>query len=1273
MSFSKLNRIHPKLLMMMMTCSLAPLVLACLLLTALTNRALISQAAIHLQDTHNIHLDKIEEFFQIILDDNRLLAESPDTETFLTRLLTWRDSEKRGGSRLDFHGPSYQSIIANQQQLWAKWLGHHHFHDLYLADTEGLLLFAEAGGEELGTNLHQGRLSASGLATAWRRGKEADTPVLIDFSSFAADGGRQAAFIAYPVRGEGRGLLGVLICRLALETVSEEIRARGEKLGQTGESYLVGQLDSGQFQFRSDIKNIKGNTVGISPDFHPAYWQMAAANGKSGGSGRFRDLRDHDVLTAFNQLNIPDVRWYLISKIDVEEITAPVDRMAKTIALASLILVALIIAVTHAVAKTITDNILEGIGFAQKIAKGDYNAPLRLTQRDEFGDLTRALHDMAEKLRQIDWLQSGRNQLNELLRDQCGSKELATVCLDFFVEYLGASMGALYLFENGIYQRAAAYAFHDPDGKARRFVIGDGLVGEAGKRNKLLTRDIPDGTPLVHVGMGVIAPRYCLACPFSCQGAAIGVLFLGLPEKTLPYQEHFLEQSHTGLGGAFNNAQTQERLSRLMETSKKQQRELARSLVELEEKNRDLEGQREEMEATNLRLATAQKIVQQRAHDLETANRRKGEFLATMSHELRTPLNSIIILSKILSENRGGALSEQDIELANTIHTSGQSLLRLINEVLDISKIDAGKMTMTIEDCNLDDLLTNLDRMFRGMAEGKNLRFFIERAPDLPVSLRTDGHRLQQILINLLNNACKFTERGEISLTVSHASHALFDENNPFISDAVAFVVADSGIGIAKSKQQTIFKAFRQAENGISRKYGGTGLGLAICRRMAKLLGGFIHLESAPGKGSAFTLIVPESLEGYVGDDLSQDEVEAIAVTAPPEDDRGQLEAGSKAILHIESDLISARLIRDFAHKYGFQYLLASSCEEGLKMARFHRPRAILLNAAPSDMDGKEALRRLQAEAELAVIPVFLSMSAERGDRTAEAKRLGAAGSLSNLATPTQIEAMFITLRHLIDQQTPVLGLISDDGDFPLQENAAAHIEKIAAPEALAAAIEGTTFDCLLAVATNPRATLPTIISQLVALETPPPLIIFVKNGLDAETEALIASIPHLAALATTDEREVLRLLAIFLHRAVFYPTAVANGLTSLSEQAPPRSPLSGHTVLLGDGDLRHTFALSSALESLGIQVVIARDGEECLEKLKTETIDAVLLNIHLPKQDGLMTLTAIRAGERFARLPVILCGNDNDRDACQATSASGFLVKPVFPEKLLELLSSEL
>ena len=1265
MPFFSLNRIYPKLLLLL-SCFLVPLGLACLLLTVLTNRALLSQSATRLQNIHYIRLGRTEALIRGLVDDNRLLAETANTETFLSLLLAWRDRENHGGRQPDFHGASYQAMIDKQRQLWAKWLDHRNCHDLYLADPKGLVLFVKTGGEELGANLDQGKLSASGLAMAWRRGKEADAPVLIDFSSFAADGG-QAAFIAYPVQQKDRGLLGVLICRLAPETIIEGMYAKGERFDKTAESYLAGS----EFQFLGDMGNRKDHTTGSSPDSSLAYRRLMM--GKTGGFGRFRDQEGHEALAAYNQLSIPDVRWYLISKADTEEITAPVGQMVKAMLVIGLLFIPLIIVVARAVAKTTTGNICEVIRFAKEIAKGDYNAPLHLIRRDEFGDLAHALCDMAEKLGRTDWLQKGRNRLDELLRGEHGVKKLAVACLDFFVEYLGASMGALYLFQDGIYKCAAAYGFHDPG--------NEGLVAEAGKRDKLLVRDMPDGSPSVDVKSDVATPRCCLACPFSFQGAAIGVLLLGLPEKVSPLQEWFLEQSMSGLGAVFNATHTQKRLIRLIATSKEQQRELARSLAELEEKNRTMERQREEAQAANLRLAAAQEIVEQKVDDLEKANRHKEEFLATMSHELRTPLNSILILSKILSENRDGALSDKGIELANTIHASGQSLLHLINEVLDLAKIDAGRMTISIENCHLGDLLTNLDRMFRDMAEGKNLSFFVEHAPDLPVWLRTDGHWIQQILVNLLNNACKFTEQGEVRLTVSRATAGFFDENNPFIPGAVAFMVADSGIGIAQDKQQMIFKPFRQAESAISRKYGGTGLGLAIGHKMAKLLGGFIHLKSAPGQGSVFTLIVPESLEGYIGANLTKNDKQDMVVTVTPEDDREQLEAGSKVFLYIESDLISARLMRDCAHEYGFQYLLAASGEEGLKMARFHQPGAILLNVMLPDMDGKDVLRRLQAEAKLAVIPVFLSMAAKRGDSdyAMQARRLGATGVLAKPTTSARIKAMFMILLHLIDQQTPVLGLITDTDkrDFPFPEKAAAHIEKITVLETLAATIEATSFDCLLLTMSNPDIALPVIISQLTGIATSPPLVVFAKNSLDAETTKLIAEASDIAILAAADEQEVLRLLAIFLHRAAFYPVTDTDGTgdpSGLSQQAPPKSPLFDRRLLLADNDLRHAFTLLSNLEMLGVRAVIGRDGEECLEKLKVEKIDAVLLDCHLStKQDGLTTLAAIRANERFSNLPIILCGSENDRDVYMTGNANGFLVKPVSSEKLLESLSIKL
>ncbi|MDR3089030.1 MAG: response regulator [Desulfobulbaceae bacterium] len=747
----------------------------------------------------------------------------------------------------------------------------------------------------------------------------------------------------------------------------------------------------------------------------------------------------------------------------------------------------------------------------------------------------------------------------------------------------------------------------------------------------------------------------------------------------------------------------------LSATTRAQQRELARSLAELEEKNQNLDlseerlrrgheelhrlrleleerakamqRQQEEMQATNLRLVAAQEIVQQKADDLEKANRHKSEFIATMSHELRTPLNSILILSNILSENRSGCLREKDIELAETINTSGQSLLRLINEVLDISKIDAGKMPIIVEECDVHDLLADLDRMFREVAEGKKLRFIVECAPDLPATLHTDGHRLRQILINLLNNACKFTEQGEIRLEARRADARFFDAGNPPIPNALAFRVVDQGIGIAHDKRQAIFRAFQQAEGGISRKYGGTGLGLTICRRLAKLLGGFIHLESELEQGSVFTLILPESLDGYIGVDCAKEDERPYATVAetPPEDDRGQLEASSKTILNIEGDPISARLMRDSAHEHGFAYLWAASGEEGLKMARFHRPRAILLNIKPPDMSGVEALNRLQAEDDLAIIPVFFSITAQEASFSDTARRLGAEGVLLRPPTPTHIKAFFTRLRELMDETAPILGLISDGlpgqtgADFALPPSDV-HVEKIVWPSGLTE----KRYDCLLLLASaQPNALLPEIVERLAARDTAPPLLIFAEHGLNAATQTIIDANPRLPVRSASSLHDTLRLLAIFLHRGAFYPSAT-NGKARTTEARPttpaiPASSWAGRVILLGDSDLRRAFKVSSDLENLGIHTMIGRSETECQAKLAEQSIDATLLDVDLPPFGGQAVCASIRADQRFAALPIFLTGSESDRAACLTRDATGFLVKPVQPEKLLELLSAEL
>ncbi|MEP6823374.1 MAG: response regulator [Ramlibacter sp.] len=933
----------------------------------------------------------------------------------------------------------------------------------------------------------------------------------------------------------------------------------------------------------------------------------------------------------------------------------------------------------------------------------------------------------ADGLQAQAWLRDGQRLLAESVAGKLQLEELGHKALEFLSRYLGAVVGALYVRNSGgQLERIAAWGFSDPEGAkhGRAFAGNDSVLAEAASSTRQIWLDqVPPGYIRVTSGLGQGTPQSVLVSPVTNDGHTNGVLEVGFLRPLAARDAELLQLVREMLGASIEAARYRERLQDMLEETQQlneelqvQQEELRTANEELEEQSRALkesqaylETQQAELEQTNLQLSgqrdalderndalrTVQGELEVRAIELERASRYKSEFLANMSHELRTPLNSSLILARLLADNGSGNLSQEQVKFAESIYSAGNDLLNLINDILDISKVEAGKLEIRPEVTGVASLAESLRRTFEPLAAGKSLRFELLLAPDLPPSIVTDRQRAEQILKNLLSNAVKFTDRGAVTVVVSRSGTA-----------AIVFEVKDSGIGIDETQHALIFDAFRQADGTTSRRYGGTGLGLSISRDLAGLLGGTISVASERGKGSSFTLTLPLQYEAANATRpvaLAPAATRSVAaVTQRPArpapssgghesrvqpmqapraallaDDRAEpLAPQQRRVLLVEDEADFAKILLDLAHELGYSCLVADHADDALQLAENFAPDAILLDMRLPDESGLELLQQLKERPLTRHIPVHV-ISAE--DLTEPAMQMGAIGYAIKPTTREQLREVFSRVEDKLSQKVKRVLVVEDDARQ--RESISALIGEddieIIAVERGEQALEhlhGGIFDCMIIDLKLPDMTGNELLKRMAAedIRSFPPVVVYTGRDLSRAEEAELQRYSRSIIIkgARSPER-LLDEVTLFLHQ-------VESGL-SLERQRMLRvarhrdKVFEGRRILLVDDDVRNIFALTSALEHKGATVEIARNGVEALEKLaRVHSVDLVLMDMMMPEMDGYTATREIRKNPAWQKLPVIAVtaqAMKDDQERCLAAGCNDYLAKPIELERLFSLI----
>ncbi|MBN1218275.1 MAG: response regulator [Anaerolineae bacterium] len=937
------------------------------------------------------------------------------------------------------------------------------------------------------------------------------------------------------------------------------------------------------------------------------------------------------------------------------------------------------------------------------------------------------------------WQNTGQALLHERMRGEQDVPTLANNVIQQLCKYLNAPVGTLYVLEDNLLKLAGSYAYTRRKKLPLQFKIGESLVGQAAlEKQSIVVADVADDYIAITSSLGKMPPKNILVAPSVYDGQVIGVVEIGSVTEFTQAQLEFIETALANIAIALNTAQARMRINELLAETQQQAEELQAQGEELRVANEELESQTRnlriseaklkekqvELEATNTQLEekaaalekssvalreqqiildkhnreleVAQQELEAKAEELALASKYKSEFLANMSHELRTPLNSLLILARMLADNEKDNLTQDQVESAQVIYSGGIDLLNLINDILDLSKVEAGQMIFNFVAMPVADLALNTHVQFDHIAEEKGVALNISLADNLPEKINTDPQRVKQIVQNLLSNAFKFTSQGSVSLNIYCPDHKTdLSRCGLDPSQAIAISVVDTGIGIMPEQQKIIFEAFQQADGSTSRLYGGTGLGLAISRELAIKLGGQIDVESEPGRGSTFTLYLPierqtdeseettETPEQAVAKPKTKEPQQASSLPDPPRpapqpsppDDRDKLGDDDKILLIIEDDPKFAKIMADYAHDKAFKCLIAGDGTTGLELVNTYQPEAIILDLNLPDISGWEVLGTLKNDPPTRHIPVHIISVDEM---VLDAYRKGAMGYLTKPTSRKDLDKAFQEIEHFISKEIKTLLLVEDDANSrrsikKLLNGSDVKISEAEQGQQALDLLQTQHFDCMILDLNLPDMSGFEVLNKIKTNGFIAKCPVIVYTGRDLTPEENVELMKYADRVIVKGVMSPERLVdetALFLHRVVSeMPKDKQQTIKLLYNED---GLLKDKKVLIVDDDMRNSFALSKLLSDKGLIVKIAQNGQKALDLLAEESVNLVLMDIMMPVMDGYETIRRIRAQPQFKTLPILALtakAMRGDREKCLAAGANDYLPKPVNVDRLFSML----
>jgi HAMP domain-containing protein/signal transduction histidine kinase/DNA-binding response OmpR family regulator len=950
---------------------------------------------------------------------------------------------------------------------------------------------------------------------------------------------------------------------------------------------------------------------------------------------------------------------------------------------------------------------------ATAVTKGDLTRSINVAAlgevaalKDNINEMIRNLKDTTLKNSEQDWLKTNLAKFSRMLQGQRDLLTVGRLILSELAPVVAAQQALFYTLDTSTavpeLRLLASYAASEPK---EVFRLGEGLIGQCALENqKILVPNVPRDFVRITTGLGQATPSHVIVLPVVFEGQVKAVLELATFEGFNPTHQAFLDQLTESIGIVLNTIEANSRTENLLQQSQSLARELQSQQLELQQTNQQLEEkagllaeQNAEVERKNQEVEQARQALEEKAKQLALTSKYKSEFLANMSHELRTPLNSLLILSDQLSRNHDGNLTPKQMEFAKTIHSAGNDLLNLINDILDLSKIESGTVVIDAGEIRFSDLQDYVDRTFRHVAEAKGVEFHIEIDPSVPRGIVTDSKRLQQILKNLLSNAFKFTEKGSVKLDVARARGGWSTDQEALnrSRSVIGISVADTGIGIPKDKQQIVFEAFQQADGSTSRKYGGTGLGLAISREIARLLGGEITLESTPGKGSRFTLYLPQSYaparSAYRHEAESSAEVVSVmtdvsaargaaaevAAVSDIADDRERIGPGDRTLLIVDNDENFARFLLDMAHEFGFKGIVTARGAEAVSLVREKKPDAVTLDIQLPDIDGWRVLDRLKSDPNTRHIPVYVITTEEDGGR---ALPLGAMAVLQKpIKNKETLDRAFRTIQTFLERGSRRLVAVGADRAIRASLEPKLAFEGVETrwtetPREAVSTIETNAPDCVVFVWDGAEGKMKEA-AELVRRTCEArgvPLVVYTPGEIGRKLETALSRLTHGHPVKhVRSEERLIDQTLLFLHRKIVSLPLETRAI--VERLARTEEVLAGKKALIVDDDVRNIFALTSVLERHKMSVLSAENGREAIEKLEqNDDCDIVLMDIMMPDMDGYDTMRAIRERGKFKDLPIVAVtakAMKGDREKTIEAGAWDYLSKPVDTEHMLSVL----
>ncbi|MEO5332296.1 MAG: response regulator [Magnetococcus sp. YQC-5] len=1257
----------------------------------------------------------------------------------------------------------WAKLVEEQAGDMVTFIENSHYNNLLLMKPTGEVLFTLHPDPLLGTNLLTGPFKHSRAGEAVKNAMAKKKTIFSDLERHETY--KAIGYMVHPMIAENGEMAGVLLLQSQMNHLMELLEDH-TGLGTTGETYLVGQdllmrsysrakKNTSILQIKVDTPIVQEWATNIKDieKHHKTQTQHYIKHQKKS----YIDYNGHEVIGIYTDLHFMeemDLFWVLIAEQDTEEFLLPLTLLRDQRLLAFVLISGFVLLAAWRVTRFIVTPLRHLTQWARQIQIGAFTMTSIQAPNNEigslvtaFGSMTKALINFHDENQHNLWLKQGAAELNERLRGEKELPQLANDIISFLATFLGAYAGAFYTSRSNKEGVILCGTFALPmETRAQNisFAPGTGLVGQCLLDKKpMRIHPVPAGYFRIQSGLGDGEPHHLLLFPFLLEDTVEAIVELGSFDPFTDWHMNFLQQESKSIAMAMAATHSRLLLRRTLEHSQAQALELQQNSEALRRSNEDLQAQskalhaseallqqqQEELRVSNEELEAHAQLLEeknvadqrknealqaisqelaQKAADLEQASRYKSEFLSNMSHELRTPLNSMLILANSFAENEDGNLTLQQQEDALIIYNSGKDLLGLINEILDLAKIEAGRMDLHLETMTVQEFAQDLERNFRHIANKKNIAFAIEiPASGIPEILGTDREKAMRILKNLLANAFKFTSQG--SVTLSFALPPKDWKTQTLVPGApqggIAISVSDTGIGIPQDKISTIFEAFRQVDGSISRQFGGTGLGLTISAQLAHLLGGEIRVTSEEGIGSVFTLLLPWLTSVTASPPPSMpppSKVSAIphVVTPMPaiNDDRKSIQPGDRVMLIIEDDPTFARIVAQFAHEQDFKCLAAADGKTGLELARQYQPTGIILDIGLPVLDGWSVLDALKKNATTRHIPVHIMSASDMGQ---DGLTRGAASQYAKPVSKEHIrEALSKTEQISTHHKGSVLLVDGDEASsantISLLEGRDIQIRHVTTASEALRLLTNTRFDCLVMAWTLPDMDGFSFLDRLTASKTSnPPIVVYTcktlteveYDRLKAHTDTILQPETHaresillavekargqgMVIKGAPSPEHLLDEVALFLHRVERdLPEKQRRLMQKLHN---PENVFKNKTLLVVDDDVRNAYALTRQLERKEFKVLMAANGEKALTLLEEHPeIDCVLMDVMMPVMDGYEAMRRIRQHPRLNTLPVIALtakAMEDDRRQCLACGANDYLAKPADMNKLLAML----